>query len=184
MLRLLLKLIKIIQVILILLRGEFAYCVPPSPSLGVLRLEWRVEGSWQRSPKWRPNGQVTLSGCTRLIHQLLSWMSGVLPSLLLTLQSTVIHLCLWQHGLWWTGGNVKYLLRSVESILNLSRLVEMLDSCHCMQLCALPGKQASSQLTERGALFSLSGKGRVIARTATSTKGWCCGQCWAKSLLN
>ena len=31
---------------------------------------------------------------------------------------------------------------------------------------ALPGTQASSQLTGRGTLLSLSGKGRVIARTA------------------
>jgi len=40
-----------------------------------------------------------------------------------------------------------------------------------MQFCALPGKQATSQLTERGALLSLSGKGRVIAKTATTTEG-------------
>ena len=44
-------------------------------------------------------------------------------------------------------------------MLNFSRLVEMLYSCHCMQFCALPGTQASSQLTGRGALLSLSGKG-------------------------
>ena len=36
---------------------------------------------------------------------------------------------------------------------------------------ALPGTQASSQLTGRGTLLSLSGKGRVIARTATTTEG-------------
>ena len=44
-----------------------------------------------------------------------------------------------------------------------------LVSC-CMQFCALPGTQASSQLNGRGALFSLSGKGRVIAKTATTPK--------------
>ena len=53
----------------------------------------------------------------------------------------------------------------------LSRLVEMLHSCRCMHFCALPGTQASSQLTGRGALLSLSGKGRVIAKTATTTEG-------------
>ena len=53
----------------------------------------------------------------------------------------------------------------------LLRLVEMLYSCRCMQFCALPGTQASSQLTGRGALLSLSGKGRVIAKTATTTEG-------------
>uniref|UniRef100_A0A8C4QRA8 Aryl hydrocarbon receptor interacting protein n=1 Tax=Eptatretus burgeri TaxID=7764 RepID=A0A8C4QRA8_EPTBU len=36
-----------------------------------------------------------------------------------------------------------------------------------MQLCALLGTQASSQLIGRGALLSLTGKGRVIARTMT-----------------
>ena len=44
-------------------------------------------------------GPVTLSGCTRLFHQLSSWTSGVLQSLLLTLQSTVVHLRLWKHRL-------------------------------------------------------------------------------------
>ena len=43
----------------------------------------------------------------------------------------------------------------VASILNFSSLVEMLYSCQCMQFCALPGTQASSQLTGRGALLSL-----------------------------
>ena len=43
----------------------------------------------------------------------------------------------------------------MASILNFSRLVEMLHSCHCMQFCALPGTQASSQLIGRGALLSL-----------------------------
>ena len=38
-------------------------------------------------------------------------------------------------------------------------------------LC-LPGTQASSQLSGRRALLSLYGKGRVIARTATTTE-WC-----------
>ena len=33
-----------------------------------------------------------MSGCSRLIHQLLRWMSGVSLSLLLTPKSTVIHL--------------------------------------------------------------------------------------------
>ena len=51
---------------------------------------------------------------------------------------------------------------SVASMPNFSRLVEILHSCRCMQFCALPGTQASSQLTGRGALLSLSGKGRVI----------------------
>ncbi len=59
---------------------------------------------------------------------------------------------------------------SVASMLNFSRLVEMLHSCHCMQFCALPGTQASSQITGRGALLSLAGKGRVIARTATTSE--------------
>jgi len=63
------------------------------------------------------------------------------------------------------------LLGIVASMLNFSRLVEMLYSCRCTQFCALPGTQASSQLTGRGALLSLSGKGRVIARTATTTEG-------------
>ena len=56
-------------------------------------------------------------------------------------------------------------------MLNFSRLVEMLHSCRCMQFCALPGTQASSQLTGRGALLSLSGKGRVMAKIATTTEG-------------
>ena len=60
---------------------------------------------------------------------------------------------------------------SVESMLNFSRLVEMLHSCRCMQFCALPETQASSQLTGRRALLSLSGKGRVIAKTATTSEG-------------
>ena len=54
---------------------------------------------------------------------------------------------------------------------NFLRLVEMLYSSHCMQFCALPGTQASSQLTGRGDLLSLSGKGRVIAKTETTTEG-------------
>ena len=43
-----------------------------------------------------------------------------------------------------------------------------------MSLYAVPalfGAQASSQLTGRGALLSLSGKGTVIAKTATTTEG-------------
>ena len=59
----------------------------------------------------------------------------------------------------------------VASMLNFSRLVEMLYSCRCMQFYALPGTQASSKLTGRGALLSLSGKGRVIAKIATTTEG-------------
>ena len=55
-------------------------------------------------------------------------------------------------------------------MLNFSRLVEMLYSFRYMQFYALPRTQASSQLTKRGALFSVSGKGRVIARTATTTE--------------
>ena len=43
-------------------------------------------------------------------------------------------------------------------MLNFSRLVEMLHSCRCMQFFALPGTQASSQLTGRGALLSWKGK--------------------------
>ena len=58
---------------------------------------------------------------------------------------------------------------SAAFLLNFSRLVEMLYSCRCMQFCALFGTQASSQLTGGEALLSLSGKARVIARTATST---------------
>ena len=112
-----------LNVILVLLTGEFTHCVPPSPSLGVLQLEQRVVGSWQRSLKWRPAGPVTLSGCTRLIQQLSRWMSGVLQSLLLTLQSTVLHLRLWKHRLRWTGWNEVKLLGSVASMLNFSRLV-------------------------------------------------------------
>ena len=37
------------QVILVLLIGEFAHYVPPIPSLGVLQLEQRVEGSTEES---------------------------------------------------------------------------------------------------------------------------------------
>ena len=60
---------------------------------------------------------------------------------------------------------------SVASMLNFSRLVEMLYSSHCMQFCGLFRAQVSKdQKTERGALLSLSGKGRVIARTATTTE--------------
>ena len=45
-------------------------------------------------------------------------------------------------------------------MLNFSRLLEILYSCHCMQFCALPGTQASSQLTEKGTLLPLwKGKG-------------------------
>ena len=58
-----------------------------------------------------------------------------------------------------------------SSMLNFSRLVEMLYLCHCMQICALPGTQASSQLTGRGALLSPSGKGRVIAKPAPTNEG-------------
>ena len=43
-------------------------------------------------------------------------------------------------------------------------------SCHRMQFCALPGTQASSQLTGRGALLSLSGKERVIGRIGLTTE--------------
>ena len=63
------------------------------------------------------------------------------------------------------------LMGFVASMLNFSRLVEMLFSCHCMQFCALFGTQASSQLTGRGALLFLSGKGRMIAKTATTSEG-------------
>jgi len=63
------------------------------------------------------------------------------------------------------------LLAFVASIVNFSRLAEMLYSCHCMQFCALPVTQASSQLTGRGALLSPSRKVRVIAKTATTTEG-------------
>ena len=63
------------------------------------------------------------------------------------------------------------LLGFVASMLNFSRLVEILYLCRGMQFCALPGTQASSQLTGRGALLFLSGKGRVIAKTATTTEG-------------
>ena len=55
--------------------------------------------------------------------------------------------------------------------IELLKPVEMLYSCCCMQFCALPATQASSKLTGRGALLSLSGKGRVIARNATTTEG-------------
>ena len=60
------------------------------------------------------------------------------------------------------------LLGFLASMLNFSRLVEMLYSCRCMQFCALPATQASSPVTRRGTMLSLSGKGRVIARTATT----------------
>ena len=60
---------------------------------GLLTEEYKVEARWP----------VTLSSCTKLIHQLSSWMSGVFQSLFLTLQSTVIHLRLWKHRLRWTG---------------------------------------------------------------------------------
>ena len=52
------------------------------------------------------------------------------------------------------------LLGFVASMLNFSRLVEILYSCHCMQFCALPGTQASSQMTERDPVVPLwKGKG-------------------------
>ena len=87
---------------------------------------------------------------------------------LLTLQSTVVHLRLLKQTAVRNGVKLQGF---VASMLNFSRLVEMLYLCHCMQFCALPGTQASSKLTGRGALFSLSGKGRVIARIATTTEG-------------
>ena len=62
----------------------------------------RVEGGGlltEESEVKESAGPVTLSGCTRLIHQLSSWTSGVLQSLLLTLQLTVVHLRLWKHSL-------------------------------------------------------------------------------------
>jgi len=77
-------------------------------------------------------------------------------------QSTVIHLCLGKHRVWRTGLNGVKLLGFVASMLNFARL-EMLDSCRCMQFCALPGTQASSELNGRRALLSLSGKGLVSA---------------------
>ena len=43
------------------------------------------------------------------------------------------------------------LLGSVASMQNLSRLVEMLYSCHSMQFCVLFETQISSQLIGRGA---------------------------------
>ena len=43
-------------------------------------------------------------------------------------------------------------------MLNFLRLVEMLYSCRCMQLCALFRAQGSFQLTVRGASLSPSGK--------------------------
>ncbi len=42
---------------------------------------------------------------------------------------------------------------------------------HYMQFCALPGTQASSQLTGRGALLFLPGKGRVITSTVKTIEG-------------
>ena len=52
-----------------------------------------------------------------------------------------------------------------------AELLKAGGSCRCMQFCALPGTQASSQLTGRGALLCPSGKGRVITKTATTTEG-------------
>ena len=60
---------------------------------------------------------------------------------------------------------------SEASMLNFSSLVEMLYLCHCMQFCALFETKVSSQLTGRRALFSLSVKGMVIARTAKTIEG-------------
>ena len=82
-----------------------------------------------------------------------------------------------------TSLNGVKLLASVASMLNFSRLVELLYSCCCPQFFALPGTQASSQLTGREVLLSLSGRGRVIARTAAITEGGHCSQCRARSLL-
>ena len=70
----------------------------PVPRCTVVRAEGG--GLLTEESKVKPAGPVTLGSCTRLIHQLSSWMSGVLQSLLLTLQSTVVHLRLWKHRLW------------------------------------------------------------------------------------
>ena len=59
----------------------------------------RVEGGGLLTEESEARWASILSSHTRLIHQLLSWMSGVLQSILLTLQSTVIHLHLWKHRL-------------------------------------------------------------------------------------
>ena len=61
----------------------------------------RVEGGelLTEESEVRPAGPITLSGCTRLMRQLSRCLSGVLLSLLLTLQSTVINLHLWKHRL-------------------------------------------------------------------------------------
>ena len=60
------------------------------------------------------------------------------------------------------------LLGSVASILNFSKLVEMLYSCHCMHFCALPGTQASSQLTGRGGLGVPLWKGKGNRQDCTN----------------
>ena len=53
---------------------------------GLFTEESEVKARWTSYFEW-------------LYHQLSSWMSGVLQSLLLTLQSTVVHLRLWKHRL-------------------------------------------------------------------------------------
>jgi len=55
---------------------------------GLLTEESEVKARWAGYFEWLYQGDP----------QLLSWMSGGLQSLLLTLQSTVVHLCLWKQA--------------------------------------------------------------------------------------
>ena len=87
------------------------------------------------------------------------------------LQSTVVHLRLWKHRAvvnrlkWGKAPGICGIHAELLKAWGNAVLVSLL------QFCALLGTQASSQLTGRGALLSLSGKRRVIAKTATTTEG-------------
>ena len=83
--------------ILVLLTGEFAHCVHPRPSLGVLQLEQRVGRLLTEESKVK----ARWAGYIERLHQAdlpaVELDAGVLISTLLTLQSTVIRLRLWKH---------------------------------------------------------------------------------------
>ena len=128
--------------ILVLLTGDFAHCIHPSPSFGELQLteESEVKVRWagyferlyQADP---PAVELDVKGVTIPVAD--PPINCGPPSFVET-QAAV-------NRLKWVK-----LLGSVVSLLSFSTLVEMLYSCRCMHFCALPGTQASSQLIGRG----------------------------------
>ena len=84
--------------ILVLLTGEIVHCVCPSPFLGVL--QFRAEGGGLLTEESEVKARC--AGYFERLYQAdppAVELDRVLLSLLLTLQSAVVHLRLWKHRL-------------------------------------------------------------------------------------